>query len=209
MIYVKCIFTIITGLVVFVWAIVHMQYFILGFFPFLSAKNISEMDVENIKKYGIIHKTTSKGKIGIEIEQKIKGSKGTKAYSTHFRKGAYFFASAYLDAGESFNNNFKYEYKIIIENLTDKQIHNFLIRDYDKALIYQNDFVIDNQNIVKYEPILCPKLSITEKLLLYLKHLQDIVVDKYVIAVLISTVLSFGIIAPIFVYLCSILFGII
>lgn len=186
-----------------------MQYFILGFFPFLSAKNISEMDVENIKKYGIIHKTTSKGKIEIEIEQKIKGSKGIKAYSTHFRKGAYFFARAYLNAGEQFNNNFKYEYKIIIENLTDKQIQNFFIRDYDKALIYQNDFVIDNQNIVKYEPIPCKELSITEKLLLFLKRLPDIEVDKYVIAVLISTILSFGIITPFFVYFCSILFGII
>ena len=52
---------------------------ILGLFPYLKARKLSEKDIAVLKEQGICHKTTDKGLKRIQEEKTIKGSKGGKS----------------------------------------------------------------------------------------------------------------------------------
>ena len=179
---------------VYVFLIMNLAYFIFGFFSFIKAKELGEEDIINIKKFGISHKTTSKGKVGIEKDEKIKGSIGRKSYSNHFKKAVYFFANAYMKKGESFNDNLKYEYILNIINLSDNQIKNMKKRTYDNAILYMGDFKFEECNEVKYKKIEKEKYNLFQKVLYYLKAFLSIRVDKYICGLSISAIISFGIV---------------
>lgn len=148
----------------FSFLIFQLGYFIFGFFSLVRGHELSEEDIRLINEKGISHKTTSKGYKGIRHDGKIKGRAGRKAYSNHFMKAAYLFANAYMEEGEQFNENPKYEYMISVGNLSSIQIEKIRIRDWDKALIVKGDFIIEKQNTIEYKELKQCKMGFREKI---------------------------------------------
>ena len=173
--------------------------FIFGFCPIVKAQNLKEEDALKIRQFGISHKTTSKGKVGIKKDNKIKGSKFVKAYSTHFRKAVFFFANAYIKDGEDFNNNLKYEYNIKISNLSEKQIQNFKIREYDKVLMYNGDIVIEEQNVIQIESIKKERNKKIDNIIYFVKGIFSNKIDQYVKELYVSLLKSLIVLIPLLV----------
>lgn len=178
---------------------VYLTYFIFGFFPFIKAQNLKEDDILKIRQLGISHKTTSKGKAGIVNDKKIKGSKFRKAYSNHFRRAVFFFANAYIKDGEDVNDNFKYEYVVRISNLSEEQIKNLKIREYDKVLMYKGDFKIEEQNIIQIEPIEREKNKKIEKIVFFVKGIFTMKSDKYQKGLYVSLLISVIALSPLLI----------
>ena len=200
----ECIFwSVVIFFIGIIW--IYLTYFIFGFFPFIKAKNLREDDILKIRQLGISHKTTSEGKAGIENDGKIKGSKFRKAYSNHFKRTAFFFANAYIKDGEDINNNLKYEYTIKISNLSERQIQNFKIREYDKALMYNGDFTIEEQNIIQIEPIEREKYKVIDFIKFFVKSLCPTKMDKYMKGLLLSLSIS-GLLFILMIFFCVVCF---
>ena len=158
--------------------------FIFGFCPIVKAQNLKEEDALKIRQFGISHKTTSKGKVGIKKDNKIKGSK---------------FANAYIKDGEDFNNNLKYEYNIKISNLSEKQIQNFKIREYDKVLMYNGDFVIEEQNVIQIESIKKERNKKIDNIIYFVKGIFSNKIDQYVKELYVSLLKSLIVLIPLLV----------
>lgn len=165
----------------------------LGSFPFLRAKRLTEKDIVALKEKGVCHKTTNKGLQGIQKEKTIKGSKGGKAYSTRRKKAVFFFANAYIEKGEEFNENPKYCHIVKITNLTDKQVENMRIRSYDSVIVSLDNFKFDEENKVEYIDM-GRNYNFWEKILFILKAIPGVLIpNKYIGACLVSVLLGLGI----------------
>lgn len=169
---------------------VNLTYFLFGFFPFIKARPLSGIDIENIKKYGICHKTSQKGLDGIKKDKTIKGTKGRKSYSTHYKNAAYFFANAYIEDGEKFNWNPKYKYVIDIKNLSDNQIKQLRIRNYDKAIMHIGDFEMEDQNVITVQKIVDERTWIEKTKFLLLAVASTFIPRKYTICILTCALFS-------------------
>ena len=180
-----------------------LTLFIFGFFPFNRTRALTDDEKNKVREYGICHKTSQKGKEGIVALSKIKGGKWWMAYSNHFRKSAFFFANAYIQDGEVFNDNPKYRYTIFIQRLTEEQLQNFKIRKHDKALIYNGDFMFDEVNQIRIDKIEKHKYRIVQILLLVLKSLLP---SRFSIYLLLSCFLALVLLCP-YIYFIFSLFG--
>ena len=165
----------------------------LGSFPFLRAKRLTEKDIAALKEQGVCHKTTDRGLQGIQKEKTIKGSRGWKAYSTRRKKAVFFFANAYIEKGEEFNENPKYCHIVKITNLTDKQVENMRIRSYDSVIVSLDNFKFDKENKVEYIDM-GRNYNFWEKILFILKAIPGVLIpNKYIGACLVSVLLGLGI----------------
>lgn len=130
----------------------YLSYVIMGLFKPFRACKLKDIDKQNIKLHGLIHKTTSKGKIGILRDQRVNGKAGVKAYSCQFRKTAFFFAKEYINIdSEEYNDNSKYDYEIHINNITDEQLEKMRIRSYDNAIMVLGDLDIGGNDVIVKE----------------------------------------------------------
>lgn len=186
----------ITLFIGYMYLIICLSYFIFGYLPFISARTLTSDELIDLKKYGIAHRTNTKGKDGIMKLSKIKGRRGRVAYSNHFKKSAYFFAVAYINHGESFNFSFKHHYEIRINELTDEQIKQIRIRDYDKALIFNGDFRFDDTNIITIIKLNNKEYSIIEKIYFTIKMFFSMKIDKYIVCLFGCTIISTLIFLP-------------
>jgi hypothetical protein len=184
--------------------IMHLTYFIFGYFKFIKARELTSDEIRDIINSGISHHTTVAGKEGIMYKEMVKASKFLTAYSNHFRKCAFFFVNEYKeDASEKFNSNYKHKWNIIINNLTGEQIEKLRIRNYDKALMYMGDFEFLDINDVKYTEL--KKISIS-KFRYYLNIMLRSRPDEYVYKLLLAMVLAALVVSGFIVIIALIIF---
>jgi len=128
-------------------------YFIFGLFKPIKARNLTSDEKNFIMKNGITHKTSDKGKRGIQEKKEIYGTWGFKSYSNHFKKCVYFFSNYQENEIARLLNGSKYKWEIHITELTDEQINNIKIRSYDKSILFDGDFKFESLNNIKYEKV--------------------------------------------------------
>lgn len=176
-------------LLIIVILIIFLTYFIFGFFPFIKAKELSAKDLKILKNCGLLHKTSAKGYIGINKDCLIKGTKGRKSYSMHFIKAVYFFSIGHMnEEGETFNRNYKYKYMMKIENLTERQLNNMMIREHDNTIMYKGNFKFEKENIITWSEIEI-KVGLKERLVSYIQVFTTIN-SKYSRYLILSTLIS-------------------
>jgi hypothetical protein len=160
----------------------YLSYFLFGFFGFITAKKLTNYDIEKVKEGGISHFTTIAGYKGITEKSIINASKFRKAYSNHFKKCVFLFANEYINEDAyKFNFNIKYSWKINISNLSENQIEKLKIRDYDKALMYQGNLFLEKENNITWTELESSKLRRIEKIRYMIKVMLTSKFDNYLI----------------------------
>lgn len=118
--------------------------------PF-KAHALSIDNKNDLMKDGISHKTSRLAKQCINKEKLVRKSNSLQSYSTQFHKCTFFFSNTHMDKkSELYNENSKYEVIMYIRNLSETQIENFKIRDFDNAVMYNTDFKIEEYNTIEW-----------------------------------------------------------
>ncbi len=129
----------------FIISIILLTFGIIYIITFMLPFRLSKSKKEIIKEYGISHLTSENAVDSIILSSTIKAS------NSNF---SYFFVNKSLSYSELKQNNLlKKTKRINITNLTEQQLSNLSVRNYDNALLFKGDFRFDSQNTIEVVPV--------------------------------------------------------
>lgn len=164
-------------------------------YKMLEGRLLTEDELNIIKTNGISHCTTVKGLEGIKKDNCIHTSSKEKSYSNHNKPCVFFCINGISTAEKGFNQNKKYKKKIIITNLTDSQIKQMKIREYDNAIMYEGNFTFAEENFVKCENIAeIEKYEKSSKDMYYFSYLLNSYLPKVIYIIVSAFICITGVI---------------
>ena len=131
----------------FIWG----AYYLIGKIGSLKANDLLEQQRDDIKKYGLVHWTTSENADSIIKKKTIKASDEKKSYSNDMRKSAHFLYAKNMGKdreNEDLNVSIKSDTYIIVKDLDDEQVSKCKCRAFDKVILYEGDFCLKEFNTV-------------------------------------------------------------
>ena len=126
--------------------IISMQ--ILDFVPFFRVRSLTENEMREIEKNGLIHCTSYDAKRAILETQQLKGSWRITNFSNSFKRTIFFFSGEISERAKWFNYGSQYQCRIIIKKISPGIVEKLLIRQYDKVLLLRENIRLSD---VEYE----------------------------------------------------------